>query len=107
LQLLTGTKQTLEEGDIRIEMKPVTTQMQMSHMAMAQSGMPGVSDQMTMLGLRQCVEAVYIDGEKFDPVELANKINLGDRQSRNEFRAIGKLIDKALFPPEDDETKKE
>jgi hypothetical protein len=81
--------------------------MQMSYMGMSQSGLPGVSDQMAMFGLRQCIDVVYIDDKKFDPVEMANKINLANKQSRAEFRTIGKLVDKGLFPPEDDKAKKE
>ena len=108
MKLLKDEIITIEEGPVKISMNPVTTSIQARLMELAIGELTIAKNvERTQYCLKHVIKGVEIDGKEYDPIVLAEQIDLGDKQSRDVFIQVGQMVMGAAFLDEETGKKSE
>lgn len=85
------------EGNVKITLNPISTSIQSVLIDYAMS--PGVEGKIgySIYGLKNIISSLEIDGVSFNPVDVANRADLDDRDTIQSMITIGRLLDEACF----------
>lgn len=101
IKFLKNEEITIEKKPFKIVMNPVSTGVQTRMMDLSMLGTVSESVQRVQYLLKNVVKALEIDGKDYSPVELANNVDLSDKDTRDAFIEIGKLVMDKAFPDEE------
>jgi len=102
MKLLSTETRTVEKDPIKIEVKAITTAQQGRLVQLGSIDTLEGRVNLTVYALRDLVKTIQISGESYDPVSLADRVDLGDQESMLEFVSIGALVIEAAFPTPDE-----
>ena len=105
MKLLSNEEVEIVDGVIELVINPITTSVQgrLMEFAMGEQTVSKNVDR-TIYSLKNIIKKVTIEGKSYDPIELADNIDIGDRTSRDVFINIGMMVLSRAFM--DDETEK-
>ena len=93
MKLLKDEVIVVEEGPVKLWMNPVTTNIQARLMELALGELTIAKNvERTQYCLKNVVKEIVIDGKKYDPIILADQIDLSDEQSRDVFIQVGQMV---------------
>lgn len=103
MKLLKGQTETAEKDGVKVEVKVIDTATQaiLSELSTRDS----LEGRIKMIGwmLRNVIDAVEIDGEKFNPKDIADRADISDKETMSSLMTIAALVIKVSFPSGDDE----
>jgi len=109
MKLLGTDTRTIEDKDsgIVMELNAVTTSQQGKLVALGSVNNLGGRVELARYAMRELVKRLSIEGQDFNPAELADRADLGDPDTLNKFVMIGALAVEAAFPQQDEVKKSE
>lgn len=105
MKLLKDQRIDLEDGEVKLSIKPVTTSQQARLADL--SVVPGISGriELSRWALKNCIESLMVDGIPFVPGDLADSADLADNDTLAVFAKIGTMVMDASFVRETDAKK--
>ena len=102
MKLLKEEVINLSEDGIEITTNPVTTTQQASLIDTLREG--GASGKIAGVQymLRNVVSKLVVNGEEYNPVDLARLADINDPGTVKKFLQIGIMVDKVVFPTEEE-----
>ena len=102
MKLLNDQKIELENGEIKITMRPVTTSQQARLADLgAQTGIVARID-LAVYCLRNCIEKISVNDVNYEPSQLAASANISDEGTMAVMVKLGGLVTNAAFALEED-----
>lgn len=102
MKLLNDERINLEEGELKITMRPVTTSQQARLVDLASQS--GISARVELAGycLKSCIEKISVSDISFEPAKLASSADISDHDTLAVMLKIGELVTNAAFAQEAD-----
>lgn len=102
MKFLNDERIEVEDGEIKLTIKPVTTSQQARIADLGIVSGCAARIDLTKYGLKTCIEKISISGAEFDPAQLADHADLSDDGTMAVMLKIGKMVYDAAFPKADD-----
>lgn len=108
MKFLKDEEIVIEKGLIKVTMNPVTTSIQARLMDFS-IGVQSIerTTERSRYVLRCLVKELEIDGKAYDPIKMADKIDLSDKTSQEIFIEVGQIVTNSAFMGEEDGKKSE
>jgi hypothetical protein len=102
MKLLNDERIELEDGEVKITMRPVTTSQQARLGDLnCRSGIEARVD-LAKYCLKTCIEKISVRDVQYDPLLLAEKANLADSETIAVMSKLGTMVTIASFAKDDD-----
>jgi len=105
MKLLKGQVSTVEKDGIKLTVKVIDTATQaiISDLSVG----AGIEARIKMISyiLKNIIESVEVNGEQFDPKDIATKADISDTETLNTVLNIGGMAMSSVFPSGDEEKK--
>lgn len=102
MKLLKDERISLEEGEVKLTMHPVTTSQQARLVELATVHGVAARIDLSNYCLRTCIETLRINDEAFEPKELADCANISDPATLSVMVKIGGMVTNAAFAKDED-----
>jgi len=97
MKLLNDERINLEDGEVKLTMRPVTTSQQARLGDLnLQSGIEARID-LAKYCLTTCIEKISISGATYDPLQMAEKADLSDKDTMAMMVKLGQMVTIASF----------
>jgi len=102
MKLLLGQEEVVEKNGIKLSVKVIdtTTQAKLSDLSIGSS----IEARIKMIGfmLKNVITEVEIDGQKFEPMDIATKADISDPKTLQSIMEIGAMVIGVAFPSQDE-----
>jgi hypothetical protein len=97
MKFLNDERIEIEDGEVKITMRPVTTSQQarLGDLNLA-SGITGHID-LAKYCLKTCIEKISISDISYDPITLADKSDISDEATLSVMTKVGRMVTLASF----------
>jgi hypothetical protein len=102
MQFLNDERINLEDGEIKLTMRPVSTSQQTRLVELASQH--GISARVALAGfcLKSCIEKISISDVAYEPIKLADRADISDESTLSVLIKLGEMVTKAAFARVDD-----
>ena len=102
MRLLNDERIHLEDAEVKLTMRPVTTSQQARLVDMASQS--GISARIELAGycLKSCIEKISISDVIYNPIKLAESANIADADTLAILIKLGEMVTDAAFAKAED-----
>lgn len=102
MKLLNEQRITLEQDEIKITMRPVTTSQQARLVELG--SLRGISARIDLAGycLKSCIEKISVSDVVYEPIKLAECANISDESTLGVLIKLGEMVTDAAFAKDED-----
>jgi len=106
MKLLKGHTETVSEDGVTIGVKTITKSMQVRVIDLHTSFSTAQGkDEFLSYILKNCIDTLEVNGESFNPTEVADMADMSDTDTVEQLYNIAAMVMGVLFPTEGDEKK--
>lgn len=102
MKLLNDERIELEDGEIKITMRPVTTSQQARLVSLASQAGIDARIELAAFCLKNCIEKISVNNTTYDPAKLANSANIADEETLAVMLKLGEMVTNAAFAKDED-----
>lgn len=102
MKLLNDERIILEDGEIKLTVRPVTTSRQVRLVELASQR--GIAARIDLAGfcLKNCIEKISVSDISYDPIKIANSANIADEETLAVMVKLGEMVTNAAFAKVED-----